>query len=115
MLALLCLATLLRVGVINRQGLWADEVFSLAIATGHSLEHPAAQADPLLGDFIEPPLPLPPSAYNRYLQHKQPVAGPGASSRFALRCQCAALLSIALCVDSAPGHQRRSSASVLCP
>ena len=44
----------LRVTAALRPGLWADEIFSLAMATGHSLEHPAATADPSLGDFIEP-------------------------------------------------------------
>ena len=37
---------LVRLGLIDRQGLWADELFSLAMATGHSLEHPADKADP---------------------------------------------------------------------
>ena len=32
--------------VAVQPGLWADEIFSLAMATGHSLEHPAAIADP---------------------------------------------------------------------
>ena len=38
----------------ERHCLWVDELFSLAIATGHSLEHPAAAAKPALGDFVEP-------------------------------------------------------------
>jgi Dolichyl-phosphate-mannose-protein mannosyltransferase len=68
-------AVFLRLGMLERQGLWADEVFSLAMATGHSLEHPAAVADPSLGDFIEHPQPLPASAYRSYLEHEKPVAG----------------------------------------
>ncbi len=68
-------AAFLRLGTLERQGLWADEVFSLAMATGHSLEHPAAVADPSLGDFIEHPQPLPASAYLSYLEHEKPVAG----------------------------------------
>lgn len=68
-------AAFLRLGMLERQGLWADEVFSLAMATGHSLEHPAAVADPSLGDFIEHPQPLPASAYRSYLKHEEPVAG----------------------------------------
>src|SRR6516225_9176213 len=67
---------LLRLGLIDRHGLWADELFSLAMATGHSLEHPASAADPTLGDFIEAPGPLQPSAYSRYLEHDTPPAGP---------------------------------------
>jgi hypothetical protein len=76
-LVLIALAALLRLGLVNRHGLWADELFSLAMATGHSLEHPAAQADPALGDYVEAPQPLPPSAYSRYLEHDNPPAGPG--------------------------------------
>jgi hypothetical protein len=73
---LFALFVLLRLGLVNRHGLWADELFSLAIATGHSLEHPPAQADPALGDYIEAPRALPPAAYSRYLKHDSPPAGP---------------------------------------
>jgi uncharacterized membrane protein len=73
---LFAVAVLLRIGVVTRQGLWADELFSLALATGHSLEHPAAQADPALGDYLEAPQALPSSAYGRYLDHESPAASP---------------------------------------
>jgi hypothetical protein len=66
----------LRVGVAEKQGLWADEVFSLALATGHSLEHPAAVARAHLGDYVESPRPLPPSAYRAYAEHGSPLCGP---------------------------------------
>jgi uncharacterized membrane protein len=66
---------LLRIGLVERQGLWADEFFSLAIATGHSLEQPASRADVAMGDFVEVPEPVPPAAYGRYLNHDQPPAG----------------------------------------
>lgn len=69
-------AMLVRLGTLDRQGLWADEIFSLAMATGHSLEHPAAAANPLLGDFVEHPQAMPASAYHHYLQHEIPAAGP---------------------------------------
>jgi len=72
----LVLAAALRVGLIDRQGLWVDELFSLAIATGHSLEHASAVADPARGDFVEPPGPVPASWFQRYLKHDQPPAGP---------------------------------------
>jgi hypothetical protein len=42
LLAVAVLALVARLPLVGRQALWADEVFSLAIATGHSLEHPAA-------------------------------------------------------------------------
>jgi hypothetical protein len=76
-LALFAACALLRLGLVDRQGLWADEVFSLAIATGHSLEQPAAASDGAKGDYVEAPRPLPPSAYSRYLEHDRPPAGPG--------------------------------------
>ena len=66
----------LRVGVAEKQGLWADEVFSLALATGHSIEHPAALARADLGDYVESPRPLPPSAYRAYAEHESPPCGP---------------------------------------
>ncbi|ODU02457.1 MAG: hypothetical protein ABS79_00375 [Planctomycetes bacterium SCN 63-9] len=65
-----------RVGLIGRSGLWADEFFSLAIATGHSLEHPADVADPSRGDFIEAEGAVPPADYGRYLNHDIPAADP---------------------------------------
>jgi 4-amino-4-deoxy-L-arabinose transferase-like glycosyltransferase len=71
----------MRVGLVERHGLWADEIFSLAIATGHSLEHPSWVADPALGDYVESPQPLPPSAYRAYLEHDQPPAGLGRVAR----------------------------------
>ncbi|HZP37544.1 MAG TPA: glycosyltransferase family 39 protein [Methylomirabilota bacterium] len=75
LLAVMVLAAGLRVALLDRQGLWADELFSLAIATGHSLEHPAAVADPARGDYVEAPTPLPAAAYRRYLEHENPPAG----------------------------------------
>lgn len=75
LLAVIALATGLRVALLDRQGLWADEVFSLAIATGHSLEHSAAEADPTQGDYVEAPTPLPASAFKRYVEHTDPPAG----------------------------------------
>jgi len=68
---------LIRIGLVDRHGLWADEFFSLAMATGHSLEHPAARADPALGDYVEAPRALPPAAYSRYLKHEVPPSGLG--------------------------------------
>jgi hypothetical protein len=74
-LLLFGLATLLRVELAGQQGLWADELFSLAMTTGHSLEHPAASADPAQGDFVEPHEAEPAAAYGRYLRHGVPAAG----------------------------------------
>lgn len=76
LLVVLALAALVRVGLAGRQGLWADEVFSLAMATGHSVEHPAAVADPSLGDFVEPDRPVHAEEFRRYLRHDNPPASP---------------------------------------
>jgi len=81
----MAVAALLRIGLAERQGLWADELFSLAVATGHSLEHPAADAVPALGDFVEPALAVPPAAFRRYLALEVPPAGPRRVVRAVLR------------------------------
>src|SRR5690242_13166940 len=68
---------LLRIEVAQVSGgLWPDELFSLAIATGHSLEHPAAAANPSLGDFVEPNHPVPAEEFRHYLQQDNPPASP---------------------------------------
>ena len=69
-------ATLLRILLALHPGLGWDEIFSLAMATGHSLEHPANAAKPALGDYVEPPDPTPPSVFRRYLEHDELPAGP---------------------------------------
>jgi hypothetical protein len=76
-IGVLCLAAALRAPLLTRQGLWADEVFSLAIATGHSLEHPHEIAESSSGDFIEPDGPVPKESLARYLRHEQPPCAPG--------------------------------------
>jgi mannosyltransferase len=60
--------------VAQRSGLYVDEVFSLGIATGHSLDHPAAKADPAFGDFAEADHPRPVQDFQRYLKHDRPPA-----------------------------------------
>ena len=74
----------LQIGLAGRQSLWVDEIFSLAIATGHSLEHPAAVADRTKGDFIEPPRPVPAAELQKYLVHETPPASPARVVRAAL-------------------------------
>ena len=81
LMLLLGAALLLRVMLALRPGLWGDEIFSLAMATGHSLEHPAAEADPALGDFVQPAGVEPSSTYRRYVEHQDPPAGIGRVAR----------------------------------
>ncbi len=69
---LVCAAFVLRVVLALRPGLWGDEVFSLAMATGHSLEQPAAEARSGLGDFVQPAGAEPSSTFRRYVQHEDP-------------------------------------------
>src|SRR5262249_22886535 len=69
------LAALHRIALVDRNGLWADESFSLAMATGHSLEHAAADADPGLGALVEMPNALPVQFYRRCLEHEETPAG----------------------------------------
>ena len=65
----------LRVAAAARPGLWGDEIFSLSMATGHSLEHPATVAQPSLGDFVEPREAQRPQVFQRYAEHDDPPAG----------------------------------------
>jgi uncharacterized membrane protein len=74
-LLLFALAAVLRGVLAGERGLWSDELFSLAMATGHSLEHPAADADSTQGDFVEQAEAQAPAAYTRYLRHEEPPAG----------------------------------------
>ena len=64
MASLIVLIGAAMLAVIRRQPLWADELFSLAMATGHSLEHPAEAASPAHGDFMESARPQPPLFYS---------------------------------------------------
>lgn len=66
-LALLVVGAVARGLLVDRQGLWTDEYFSLAMATGHGLEHPAAAADPALGDFVERRAARPIEEYASYV------------------------------------------------
>ena len=76
LVSLLVVAGILQFTLARRHSLWADEFFSLAMATGHSLEHRAADAQPQLGDFVEPQTPVPAADFRRYLQHESPPASP---------------------------------------
>jgi hypothetical protein len=76
LLIVFVVAAALRVGLVGRSSLWGDEIFSLATATGHSLEQPAAAANPKLGDFVQPDQPVPATEFRRYLEHDNPPASP---------------------------------------
>ena len=76
-LGILAVAAMLRVGLAGNQPLWNDEIFSLAIATGHSVEHSPTIANPALGDFVQPDGPASAEEFCRYLKHDNPPANPG--------------------------------------
>jgi len=75
--ALLLLAAGLRVWIALQPGLWVDEIFSIAVATGHSLEHPAADAYPAFGDYVEPDGVVSAAFFRRYMEHDTPPADTG--------------------------------------
>jgi hypothetical protein len=77
LLLLITGAVSVRISLALRPGLWVDEIFSLAMASGHSLEHAPALADPALGDYIETPAPQLPAAWRHYTEHASPAAGSG--------------------------------------
>jgi hypothetical protein len=72
----LAVAAILRIGLAGNQPLWNDEIFSLAMVTGHSLEHPPAIANPALGDFVQLDRPESAEELCRYIKHDNPPAGP---------------------------------------
>jgi uncharacterized membrane protein len=76
LVALFMAMTILLISLAGRQCLWVDEIFSLAIATGHSLEHPAASANPAEGDFVEPGGLVLAAELQKYLAHDNPPASP---------------------------------------
>ncbi len=114
------LIAVLQVLVASRSGLWADEIFSLALATGHSLEHGATAADPHRGDFVEPNHPVPAEEFRSYLKHEGPPDGSSArdSGGVTLRYEPTTLLPVALRVDTRVRHERHRYPVVLdyvCP
>ncbi len=75
-LLLTLVAIALRIEAASRPGLWADEIFSLAMATGHSLEHPAKDADPALGDYVQSPEARVPQHFRGYAEPDPRPASP---------------------------------------
>jgi hypothetical protein len=75
------LALGLRLTLVGHQALWGDELFSLATATGHSLEQPAALAEPDLGDFVDRPDAMAPIELARYSKQKPGPVDPAAIIR----------------------------------
>ena len=76
LLGIFAVMAILQFAVLGRQSLWVDEVFSLAVATGHSLEHSPAIADPARGDFVEIDHAIPAAELQRYLKHETPPESP---------------------------------------
>jgi hypothetical protein len=74
-IAVIGIAAVLRIPSATNPGLWVDEIFSIAMATGHSLEHPAGDAIADLGDYVEPTEPSAAAQFRQYLHHESPPAG----------------------------------------
>ncbi|HTO03032.1 MAG TPA: glycosyltransferase family 39 protein, partial [Opitutus sp.] len=74
---LLAIMFVMQLGLALRHSLWADEVFSLAMATGHSVEHPAAKAQVEFGDFVESEHPVSASELRRYVEFEETSDGLG--------------------------------------
>ena len=77
MVVVAIVALALRLDVANRQGLHDDEMFSIAMATGHSLEQPASESDSTQGDFVQAREPVSPEYYRRFARHDDEPAGLG--------------------------------------
>ena len=76
LLGIFAVMATLQLAALGRQSLWVDEIFSLAMATGHSLEHSATIADPARGDFVEIDHAIPAGELQRYLKHEVPPESP---------------------------------------
>ena len=74
---LLAIMLVVQAGLAMRHSLWADEVFSLAMATGHSVEHPAAEAQVERGDFVETDRPISAAELRRYAEFEETSDGLG--------------------------------------
>lgn len=74
---LLAIVLVTQLGLAMRHSLWADEVFSLAMATGHSVEHPAAKAQVDRGDFVESEHPVAAAELRRYTEFEEGSDGLG--------------------------------------
>lgn len=72
---LIALSVVTKVYLSQRPGLWVDEIFSLSMATGHSLEHPASVAIASSGDYVQPTEALPPAHWRAFAEHRSPPAG----------------------------------------
>lgn len=68
LVAITLLGTAIRWWAMGTRSMWADEAFSLAIATGHSLEQPAAVSDPSRGDFVQTSHPVTAAELWRYAE-----------------------------------------------
>jgi hypothetical protein len=76
LILIMVLAAGLRLVHARGQALWGDEVFSLAMATGHSLEGARDTWIPSLGDFTVFETPVAPGSLRVYLEHASPLESP---------------------------------------
>lgn len=74
---LIAVTAAMQAALALRSGLWADEIFSLAMATGHSMEHPAAAAERERGDFVELEETVGLAELQRYLRMEEGVSSAG--------------------------------------
>ena len=114
-ISIFILCAVLRLAVIDRQSLWTDEFFSLAMATGHSLEHAANQADALQGDYIESSGPIPSSQVSEVSQARSIASGsrPRDPCGAAQRYESAVLLPHRMGMDARLWHRRLGPAALV--
>ena len=105
-------------GLALRPGLWGDEIFSLAMATGHSLEHPARGGSPPGATSSSRPGAESPPVFRRYAEHERP-AGRVRPSDPGRRCSPTPIRRCTTCCStpgpglSAPAMPRSGCFSVL--
>ncbi|MCB1120817.1 MAG: glycosyltransferase family 39 protein [Verrucomicrobiae bacterium] len=76
-IAIVSIALTIQIIMAKNTLLWVDEIFSVAVATGHSLEHPASEAEPALGDFVQGTKPRPREEIAAYLNPENGSTSPG--------------------------------------
>ena len=84
LILILVFAAAIRIVHARGQALWGDELFSLAIATGHSLEGDRSTWDASKGDFVAFDTPVSAVELRRSLEHTTPPASPARVARAVL-------------------------------
>ena len=65
-----------RIYIAQRESLWADELYTLSVTTGHSIWQLPEQTRPDLGDYFDPPRPQAAAVYRKYINFEPGIKLP---------------------------------------